>query len=237
MPDRICGCEITAAALARDRLLLASRPKLLDLYCGAGGAGMGYHRAGFDVTGVDIQAQPRYPFRFIQADALEYLREYGHEYDAIHASPPCQEYTTLRALQHGKEYPDLLAPTREALIATGRPWVIENVPGAPFYHYITLCGAMFGLRTYRHRRFETWCLLMQPAHPRHTARTCTKKRRAGWDAGLNVSVTGDVGTYVGRLAMGIDWMTGHELSQAIPPAYTEWLGRRIVDGYGEGEWR
>lgn len=198
--------------------------KALDLFCGAGGAAMGLHQAGYEVVGVDIRPQPRYPFRFIQADAMA-LDWTG--YDLIWASPPCQAYTPLRALQKGKEYPDLIAPVRERLIATGTPWIMENVPGAPMRYYITLCGGMFGLRTYRHRRFETSMLLFQPPHPKHTVKTSTKKRRACWDAGLNISVTGDVGTYVGSLAMGIDWMTGEELSQAIPPAYSRYLAEQI----------
>jgi DNA (cytosine-5)-methyltransferase 1 len=189
---------------------------------------MGYYRAGFDVTGVDLAPQPRYPFAFIQSDALEYVAAHGHAFDAIHASPPCQAYTPLRALQEGKEYPDLVAATRDALEATGRPWVIENVPGSPLRSYITLCGGMFGLRTYRHRRFESNTLLLAPEHPKHVIKTSTKKRRACWDAGLHVSVTGDVGVYVGSEAMGINWMTGNELSQAIPPAYTEYLGRQLL---------
>lgn len=200
------------------------KPRALDLFCCAGGSAVGLHLAGYDVTGIDIRPQPRYPFRFIQADAME-IDWTG--YDLIWASPPCQAYTTLRALQPGKEYPDLVAPVRERLIATGTPWILENVPGAPLHYYITLCGAMFGLRTYRHRRFETSVMLFQPHHPRHTVLTSTKKRRACWDAGLNISVTGDVGTYVGSLAMGIDWMTGNELSQAIPPAYAKFLAEQV----------
>jgi DNA (cytosine-5)-methyltransferase 1 len=205
-----------------------SRPRLLDLFSGAGGGAMGYHRAGFEVTGVDHLPQRNYPFTFIQADALEYVMGHGHAFDVIHASPPCQAYTPLRALQGGKSYPDLVAATRAALTATGRPWVIENVPGAPLRHFITLCGAMFGLRTYRHRRFETSRMLFQPHHPPHIVKTLTKGRKAGWARGLNVSVTGDVGRYVGPEALGIDWMTGDELSQAIPPAYTEFVGRRLI---------
>lgn len=201
--------------------------RLLDLFCGGGGAGMGYSRAGFDVVGVDIAPQPRYPFAFVQDDALDYLRAHGHEFDAIHASPPCQAYSTLRALQGDTEYPDMVDETRDALVASGVTWVIENVMSAPLQSGITLCGGMFGLRTYRHRRFESSVLMFQPYHPPHVAKTSTKKRRACWDAGMHVSVTGDVGVYVGRLAMGIDWMQGNELSQAIPPAYTEFIGGHL----------
>ena len=204
------------------------RPRLLDLFCGAGGAAMGYHRAGFDVTGVDIRPQPRYPFAFVQADALDYVRDHGHEYDAIHASPPCQHYSALRARSPGRTYPDLLGRTRDALLGPAVPWAIENVITAPVHSGVFLCGGMFGLRTYRHRWFETSCLIFQPHHPAHTVKTSTKKRRADWDAGLHVSVTGDVGSYVGRAALGIDWMTGNELSQAIPPAYTEWVGAHLI---------
>jgi DNA (cytosine-5)-methyltransferase 1 len=205
--------------------------KLLDLFCGAGGCAVGYYRAGFtEIVGVDLHPQPRYPYHFARADALEFLAgvKLG-EFDLIHASPPCQAYTSLRALQPGKEYPNLMAATREALKATGIPWVVENVPGSPMGYYVTLCGTMFGLRTYRHRRFETSELLMQPPHPPHLVKTSTKKRRRDLDAGMFVSVTGDVGSHVGPLCMGIDWMTGRELSQAIPPAYTEWIGREMLD--------
>jgi DNA (cytosine-5)-methyltransferase 1 len=202
-------------------------PRALDLFCGAGGTARGLQEAGYHVTGVDIRSQPRYVGdRFVQADAMA-IDWTG--YDLIWASPPCQAYTPLRALQKDKEYPDLIAPVRKRLIETGTPWIMENVPGAPMHYYITLCGSMFGLRTYRHRRFETSHMLFQPPHPRHVVKTSTKKRRACWDAGLNISVTGDVGTYVGRLAMGIDWMTGAELSQAIPPAYSRFLGTTMME--------
>jgi len=212
-----------------------TRPKLLDLFCCAGGAAKGYHDAGFDVTGVDIRPQPNYPFRFVQGDALTYLAEHGRDYDAIHASPPCQAYSALNNLIK-KDYPDLLAATREALIATGKPWVIENVVGAPFGHYVQLCGAMFGLRAYRHRRFETSFLVFQPHHPKHTLPVLTKRsaktglsRKESFLAGDSfASVTGNIGSYCGPAAMGIDWMTGDELSQAIPPAYTRWIGRYLL---------
>lgn len=206
-------------------------PRLLDLFCCAGGAATGYSRAGFDVVGVDVAPQPRYPFEFVQADALHYLAEHWREFDAVHASPPCQSYTPLGALHPHKTYPDLVAATRSLLDLTGLPYIIENVMSAPLDkdRSITLCGGMFGLRTYRHRRFESRLALTAPAHPKHVALTATKQRRVRWAEGWHVSITGDVGTYVGPEAMGIDWMSGNELSEAIPPAYTEHLGAQLID--------
>lgn len=208
-----------------------TRPLLLDLYCGAGGAAVGYHRAGFDVIGVDINPQPRYPFEYYQGDALTLLPELvdRHQPVAVTGSPPCQDHSSLsaRAGKHGTGW--LLPATREAFQATGLPYVIENVMGADMRPDVILCGGMFDLRTYRHRQFELgrfWA--MTPAHPRHVIKTSTRKRRACWDAGMHISVTGDVGTYVGRLAMGIDWMTRRELSQAIPPAYTRFIGEQLL---------
>lgn len=150
---------------------MSARPRLLDLFCCAGGAGMGYYRAGFDVVGVDIAPQPHYPFAFHQADALDFLAEHGHEFDAIHASPPCQLYSTTKyAHEDNGTHPDLLAPTRQALIECGIPYVIENVEGAPLIDPLTLCGSEFGLRApdvdglplalRRHRLFESSVWLM-----------------------------------------------------------------------------
>lgn len=207
------------------------RPRLLDLFCGAGGAAVGYHRAGFDVIGVDIKPQPRYPFEFVQADAIAFALDIDwSRIQAVHASPPCQAYTTLGALHPHITYPDLIAATRGVLTDSGRPWVIENVMTAPLEkaHSITLCGGMFGLRTYRHRRFESPLGLTAPAHPGHVTRTATSRRRERWAAGWHVSITGDVGTYLGPEAMGIDWMSGDELCQAIPPAYTEHIGAQLL---------
>ena len=210
---------------------MTNKPRLLDLFCGAGGCTRGYQLAGFEVTGIDLFAQPRYcGDAFFRQDALECLAQHGREFDAIHASPPCQAYTPLRALAPEKSYPDLVAVTRAALLVIGRPWVIENVPGAPLIEPITLCGAMFdGLRVYRHRLFESSERIVPPDHQRHTARVAwgrDRKRRyqeGGWFA----SITGDVGTYCGD-AMGIDWMNGNELSQAIPPAYTHHVGHQLL---------
>lgn len=203
---------------------------VLDLYCKAGGASMGYYLAGWKVVGVDIESQPRYPFEFVQADALEFAGRYGHLFDAVVGSPPCRDHTALtsRAGLDGSGW--LLGATRQVMVALGKPWVIENVPGAPMRKDLILCGEQFGLRTVRHRWFESSVPLIggTACRGRHLRPTSTKKRRACWDAGMNISVTGDVGTYVGRQAMGIDWMTGDELSQAVPPVYTEWIGWQLM---------
>lgn len=216
-----------------------SKPRLLDLFCGAGGAGEGYRRAGFDVTGVDIKPMPNNPHTFIQADALEYLEAHGHEYDAIHASPPCQRYSTIAIQQQArgvvtKEYPDLVAPTRELLQASGKPYVMENVPNAPLHTTILLCGSMFGLDVRRHRLFESNVMLFQPhcQHDRQTPRFRSLNKRRNGKLACVVGVHGHV-NYAGewelrKKAMGIDWMSSDELSQAIPPAYTEYIGRQLI---------
>jgi DNA (cytosine-5)-methyltransferase 1 len=199
----------------------------LDLFCGAGGASVGYARAGFEVVGVDIAPQPNYPFTFYQDDAMTFRLD---GFDAIHASPPCQLYSALK-VKTTKDWPDLIAPTRERLRAAGVPYVIENVMPAPLLGGVVLCGSMFGLRTHRHRRFETPWLILQPTLHEHGTpipRTTTRKRRKDYADGSFISVTGDVGSYVGPTAMGIDWMTGNELSEAIPPAYTEFIGRELM---------
>jgi DNA (cytosine-5)-methyltransferase 1 len=188
---------------------------------------MGYHRAGFEVMGVDHVHQKRYPFEFHCADALAFPLE---GFDVIHASPPCQRYTCLKSVFDSSKYPDLIAKTRTRLIASGSHYVIENVPGAPLNNPIVLCANTFGLRAYRHRLFESNVPLTAPPHKPHLIRVNRKKtnRRKHWDAGGFVTVCGDIGSYVGPEAMGINWMTGNELSQAIPPAYAEWIGRQIL---------
>ena len=220
------------------------RPRLLDLFCGAGGAAMGYHRAGFDVVGVDIKPQPRYPFPFIQADALEYVAAHGHEYDAIHASPPCQAYSPLRCLPwlRDRDYPMLIGPTRSLLESTGRPWVIENSDRAPLQG-IRLCGRMFDLPLYRHRLFESSVFILMPPHVKHDVvighgRMVNDRRNGTLNAGSNKGAWGNQaivtvagGQYLkadGERAMGIDWMTKYELSQSIPPAYTEFIGTYLL---------
>jgi DNA (cytosine-5)-methyltransferase 1 len=196
------------------------KPRLLDLFCGAGGAGMGYHRAGFEVVGVDIKPQPHYPFEFHQADALTFPLE---GFDAIHASPPCQAYSIMRHLPwlKGRDYWDSIPPTRERLAEARVPWVIENVQGAPL-DGIMLCGQMFGLvlpdgrPVYRHRLFESTVPMLAPGHPRHY-----RIQRPGSMLGQRASEMAD--------GMGIDWMTKAGRGQAIPPAYTEWVGQRLLD--------
>ena len=183
---------------------------------------MGYHRAGFDVVGVDINPQPHYPFEFHQADAMAYPLE---GFDAIHASPPCQGYSRMRHLPWlaGKEYPLLIDATRERLSATGVPWVIENVEDAPMPYSTVLCGQTFRLPIYRHRRFGSSELIMAPPHQRHK-RVITpghmlkdRGRVSSWERAIRLPE-----------AMGCPWMTQKEVSQAIPPAYTEWIGRQLL---------
>jgi DNA (cytosine-5)-methyltransferase 1 len=210
------------------------RPLIVDGYCGQGGAGMGYWRAGFDVLGVDIRPQPRYPFAFVQADVLEFLTSANlASVAAFHVSPPCHDHSSLRSLSGLDGSGHLLADTRAWLAGQGKPWVIENTPGAPMRADLTLCGGMFGLRTYRHRWFEIDprlpVLLAERSHPAHRVPASTKARESHWDAGWNATVTGHVGSYVGPEAMGIDWMTGDGLSQAIPPAYTEFIGSQLIE--------
>jgi len=201
--------------------------KLLDLFCGAGGASMGYHRAGFEVVGVDIEPQPYYPFEFHQADAMTYSLE---GFDVIHASPPCQAYSTLGALT-SNEYPDLIAPVRDRL--RGHVYVIENVPGSPLSAGLLLCGTMFGLGVRRHRYFEGQVPLLAPASCRHD------------DAPVDVSGMGGLGSKPrakpgggrsrkpadlaeARKVMGIPWADRRGISQAIPPVYTEYIGKELL---------
>jgi len=147
---------------------MQTKPRMLDLFCKAGGAAMGYHQAGFEVVGVDHQPQPRFPFEFHQADALEFLAAHGSEFDAIHASPPCQRYSVAANI-HGPAYqhPDLVGATRELLAATGKPFVIENVLGAPLHYAVMICGLALGLRVKRHRYFESDVLLFGTTCERH----------------------------------------------------------------------
>lgn len=225
------------------------RPLLLDLFCGAGGAAMGYHRAGFDVIGVDIKPQSHYPFRFIQGDALEPPVDLL-AFEAIHSSPPCQAFSTLRHMWNSKDHQDLIDRTRELLRASGRAYVIENVRGSTLQPWLQLCGSQFGLgvgdaELRRHRLFETSFPIMAPPcwHGQrpltvtvvgHAGGMRTRQKRVigvygehGRDRRRRVSAQ-DFSTAERREAMGIDWMMGKELSQAIPPAYTEFIGEQLL---------
>ncbi|QYA97139.1 SAM-dependent methyltransferase [Streptomyces anulatus] len=202
------------------------RPRLLDLFCCQGGAAKGYADAGFDVTGVDTAPQPRYPFRFVQADAIAYVLEHGAEFDVIHASPPCQHDSDCQRLQ-GNTHPDLIAPTRTALQATGRPWVLENVRGAvpKLVRPVMLCGPMFGVETYRHRYFETGggLTLNQPRHPDHLVPQA-KMGRPIPPGHYGQFVGNFSGVDLARRVMGVPWMNRDGIRECIPPAYTQWIG-------------
>jgi DNA (cytosine-5)-methyltransferase 1 len=228
------------------------KTRLLDLFCGAGGCSEGYHRAGFEVVGVDIKQQKHYPFEFHQEDALTYPLD---GFDVVHASPPCQRFSVLRRGRwQDRDHADLLSPTRQRLVDSKKLFIIENVPGSPLINPIVLCGTMFGLETKhgsqlrRHRLFET-------SFPVFLDMVCNHKRGASvigvYGGGQHpqrrkipatIGVYGHTGgsskrdyldfscftTQDRRDAMGINWMTGAELSQAIPPAYTEFIGKQLI---------
>lgn len=196
-----------------------SRPRLLDLFSGAGGCAVGYHRAGFDVTGVDITPQPRYPFEHIVADALDMLtdHEFLSSFDAIHASPPCQAYARVTAWRGSRDtHPDLLQPVIHLLHHAGIPAIVENVPEAPIRADWLLCGSQLGLRVRRHRAFQAvnWAApftLTSPCHHHGLLPFMHKSERAYGDA------------------LGCHWMTNREAREAIPPAYTEHIGAQLID--------
>lgn len=228
------------------------RPRLLDLYSGAGGAAMGYSRAGFHVTGVDIRPQPRYAGDvFIEGDALTFLEEHGHEYDAIHASPPCQAFTQMSARWRGKggptdDHPNLLTPTRTLLSKFRQPWVVENVQGARDHMAATIVlhGGMFGLGVHRPRLFESNVMLLAAHGPRtvlpigvygarpdgrttYRYRNNTTIGRSGQDTTKSL-IRAAKSIEEAREAMGIDWMDWSEIKEAIPPAYTRYIGAQLI---------
>lgn len=221
------------------------KPRLLDLFCGAGGCSVGYHRAGFDVIGVDIEPHPSYPFEFLQADAIwtleallddGYLDQYGPGYfAAIHASPPCQAYSSMghkhEATQAG--HPALIAPTRGLLKATGLPYVVENVPGArrELNHPIQLCGRAFGLGVGRHRLFECSFACMSVACQCDGNEVPVYGKLDGrrlWTRSDGSELRAAKTLEQAQEAMGIDWMVWDDLTQAIPPAYTEHIGHYLM---------
>jgi DNA (cytosine-5)-methyltransferase 1 len=209
-----------------------SRPRLLDLFCGAGGAGAGYAQAGFDVVGVDIRPQPRYPFQFLQADALEVLAEskYLMQFDVIHASPPCQRYTVLqRCAKNAQSHPDLIPEIAKTLRSRNQPYIIENVPGAPLRDPLLLCGEVFGLEVVRHRLFETNRPLVSRGCRHVRGGTATGKYVAfkrGVAPGRVVPPRQTKSEY--RTALRVEWMTTKESREAIPPAYTRYLGVQLL---------
>lgn len=227
-----------------------SRPRLLDLFCGEGGCSAGYYRAGFDVVGVDLEPMPEYPYSFVQADALEFLRTADDmgRFDAIHASPPCPAYSTLGSRYDRSQHPDLVDETRELLEQTGLAYVIENVPGAPLRNPIQLCGSSFGLDVRRHRLFESNVLLMALpcAHHLQTEPKYDVYEKGRWFKSPIVKVYGRGGGKAMEHwpeAMGIDWMSPAGLANAIPPAYCEFIGEQLIshlkfdrdyDGWYEG---
>lgn len=222
--------------------------RLLDLFCGAGGVACGYVRAGFEVHGVDHKPQPRYLMSgassFVQADALDYLRRHGHEYDVIHASPPCQKYSIAKNIGSGKDHPDLVSETRRLLAATGRHYVIENVVGAPLLSPALVCGLALGLNVKRHRLFESDIFLFGTSCPvghrgnfvSEFGHGSTQRRRwvtvYGGGAPAKPDVRRRADAKAAKDAMGIGWMTRNELSQAIPPPYAEFVGRQLMNAIG-----
>lgn len=232
-----------------------SAPRLLDLFCGAGGAAMGYHRAGFEVVGVDIKPQPHYPFELYEVDALRVLTDPAElgwlpmEFDAIHASPPCQAFTDLKDMHNAKKHEDLLTPTRELLKQTGLPYVIENVEGAKkaMRNPVMLCGTGFSLGVWygryfelrRHRLFETNWPLLSPGCLHRGDGTIGiygdharfERRYTGPDSQANAKDS----LRVGSDAMEIHWMTWDELVESIPPAYTEYIGCELIAQLERGQ--
>lgn len=217
-------------------------PRLLDLFCGAGGCAKGYVDAGFQIVGVDVSPQPHYPFEFVQADVLEVLGDwdwgYPHQwrdwhFDAVHASPPCQDYS--RALRHlAAPQPRLIEPVREALVKMGLPWVIENVEGAPLPHHpdlfgsygVELCGTSFGKRVYRHRLFET--SFHVPALPcQHTRPAMNPHNQEGRDRIYEEFGRQDP-EVIWRRELGVEWMNKHEGREAVPPYFTEYIGGHLM---------
>ena len=218
----------------------AQKPLLLDLFCCAGGAAAGYQAAGWRVHGIDVADQPRYVGdAFILGDAISVasflLANPLHGYSAIHASPPCQAHSDLQK-QSMRKYRDWIPETRDLCRRSGLPYIIENVEGAPLHDPVMLCGTMFEpLRVFRHRLFESNVDLVVPEHQPHTGKLCHTfdKRKAHYGAPITdatyFQVTGGGNATVAQksAAMGIDWMTGSELNEAIPPLYTSWLGTQL----------
>lgn len=210
-----------------------SNMKLLDTFCKAGGTSIGYERAGFIVTGVDIEPQPNFPahMEFIQADALNVLDdlEFCRQFDVIHASPVCKGYSVANKIHGGTHAMDIPV-VRKKLKRIGKPYVIENVPGAPLQNYVVLCGSMFGLKVIRHRLFEcSPAIFFPPVLCNCKGGTNSHDAFSSFENGAKFITVGGHNFKAddGRKAMGIDWMTRDELAQAIPPAYTQYIGEQM----------
>lgn len=216
---------------------MSNRPLLLDLYCGIGGGAVGYARAGFDVVGVDIIRQHNYPYRFVHGDALAYLRRVNlKQFDLIHASPPCKMHTVARRVAQARwltlfdPHDDMVSETRELLAASGRPYIIENVPGAPLVNPVRYCGSSFGLAVRRHRLFESSLPITAPAcdHASQPNPVGVYGTGGAWTRTKPGGGGTKVAGHDAAVAMGIDWTDEQAgLSQAIPPAYTEHIGRQL----------
>jgi DNA (cytosine-5)-methyltransferase 1 len=199
-----------------------------DVYCSAGGTSKGYADAGFTVIGCDINKQPNYPYEFIQMDAMEFIQKYGRDFDGICASPPCQKYSksTKQWRKAGKEYPDLIEITRKEILKINRPYVLENVPGSPLINPIFLNGYMFDLLVHRPRYFECSFYVVQPILQKTKPVKMGRKVKDG-------EIIQPVGHFSGinyaKKQMQIDWMTQKELTQAIPPAYTKYIGEFLIE--------
>jgi DNA (cytosine-5)-methyltransferase 1 len=218
-------------------VVAAVKPRLLDAFCCQGGASRGYADAGFDVVGVDLDPQPRYPYTFVQDDAVAFIREHGHEFDVIHASPPCQSYLNLtranEAMGRNPQHADLIEATREALSATGKPWVIENVPNAPLIDPVRLCGTSFALPLRRHRHFESNLPItgLPCEHKRFTTPRYWTSWRPNGEHRLStvVQVYGNAGGVEHwPAALGVDWMDRRGMAECLPPAYTQHVGAQII---------
>jgi DNA (cytosine-5)-methyltransferase 1 len=213
------------------------RPLLLDLFCGAGGAARGYEQAGFEIVGIDLYPQKHYPYEFYQMDALDAPSLFSDwNIKVIHASPPCQRYSDLaKRNKNADQWPDLIPQVRKELQASGLPYVIENVEGAPLIDPLLLCGVSFKkLRVIRHRLFESNIKLHGPEHQKHPL-VFTKDKRKNhygklneWDSYVMVNGGGNCSVANARDAMGINWMTKKELNEAIPPQYTKYIGEQLM---------
>jgi DNA (cytosine-5)-methyltransferase 1 len=223
--------------------------KLLDLFCGAGGASVGYHKAGFEVTGIDLKHGKRYPFTYIKGNVKEYLNdEFLKDFDVIHASPPCQTHSITQNLRkaQGKQTKkiDMLDEVRDALIKSKKPYIIENVPGAPLINPIRICGSSFNLKVRRHRYFESNINLTGSICDHETQGkpigiygqlndTPKGKRRSTGEIIIGGSTAKDITE--ARFAMNINWMIWGELVEAIPPAYTEYIGKQVIMNLPKGQ--